>query len=287
MIKNLIITLKIYRDKLPLFLLLMIAPLALALFWTPWWVAVICLLIAPIAGALLISQTHPQPLTLRGSADSQDVTNAQLRKMRKMSNNIQHQLYHWSEISTNSYASVEQVASYVDEVIAHSETAVVQISNNFIDVTRKTRKQMEYALSLLERIRGASEYNQEITTVLTQIGELGNEIQTDINNIIVALQFQDMTQQKLQQLKSPLLTDLTSSLQTIFDETRVMSFKLEGSGLVDGQPTRNTAIQINRAKDQISIVNAAPVKTNPPVISAANIAQSGKDSSGGASVEIF
>jgi len=287
MIKDLHITLKIYRDKLPLFLLLMIAPVALALFWTPWWVAVICLLIAPISGALLISQTFPRSQALHINAENQDINNAQLRKMRKMSNNMQHLLSHWSEISTNSHASVEQVASYVDDVIVHSETAVIQISNNFIDVTRKTRTQMEYALSLLERIRDNSAYNEEITTVLTKIGALGNEIQTDINNIIVALQFQDMTQQKLQRLKNPLLTDITSSLQTIFDETRVMSFKLEGSGLVDSQHTRDAAMQMNHAKNQISIVNTGSIKTNPPVASAANIAQGQKDAGGSASVELF
>src|SRR4051794_7564314 len=59
------------------------------------------------------------------------------------------------------------------------------------------------------------------------------EIQKDINDIVVALQYQDITQQKLQQLKNPLLTDLMSSLRVIFDETRVLSNKLQGSGIVD------------------------------------------------------
>jgi hypothetical protein len=77
-------------------------------------------------------------------------------------------------------------------------------------------------------------YNgQEVAETLSQIGALGNEIQKDINDIVVALQYQDITQQKLQRLKTPLLTDLMASLRVIFDETRVLSNKLQGSGIVD------------------------------------------------------
>ena len=74
---------------------------------------------------------------------------------------------------------------------------------------------------------------QEVAETLSQIGALGNEIQRDINDIVVALQYQDITQQKLQRLKNPLLTDLMTSLRVIFDETRVLSNKLQGSGIVD------------------------------------------------------
>src|SRR5258706_10608622 len=73
---------------------------------------------------------------------------------------------------------------------------------------------------------------QEVAETLSRIGALGSEIQKDINDIVVALQYQDITQQKLQKLKNPLLTDLMASLRVIFDETRVLSMKLQGSGLV-------------------------------------------------------
>jgi methyl-accepting chemotaxis protein len=82
---------------------------------------------------------------------------------------------------------------------------------------------------------------QEVAETLSQIGALGGEIQKDINEIIVALQFQDITQQKLQRLKDPMLSDLMTSLRAIFDETRSLSVKLEGSGLVEqgGAPMKN------------------------------------------------
>jgi chemotaxis regulatin CheY-phosphate phosphatase CheZ len=72
-----------------------------------------------------------------------------------------------------------------------------------------------------------------VAETLSQIGAIGNEIQKDINEIIVALQFQDITHQKLQRLKDPMLSDLMVSLRAIFDETRSLSNKLEGSGMVE------------------------------------------------------
>jgi chemotaxis regulatin CheY-phosphate phosphatase CheZ len=73
-------------------------------------------------------------------------------------------------------------------------------------------------------------YNsQEVAETLSQIGAIGGEIQKDINEIIVALQFQDITQQKLQRLKNPMLSDLLTSLRAIFDETRSLSVKLEAA----------------------------------------------------------
>ena len=91
---------------------------------------------------------------------------------------------------------------------------------------------------------------QEVAETLSQIGALGNEIQKDINDIVVALQFQDITQQKLQRLKNPLLTDLLASLRTLFDETRVLSNKLQGSGLVDGASASPAALRPIPANDE-------------------------------------
>ncbi len=89
---------------------------------------------------------------------------------------------------------------------------------------------------------GMRESSHEVNESLAQIGALGGEIQKDINDIIVALQFQDITQQKLQRLKDPMLSDLTNSLRAIFDETRVLSSKLEVSGMVEGENGRRRAV---------------------------------------------
>lgn len=382
MIRDLIALLRIYRDKLLLIALIVAMPWAWAAFWVPWWVNLMCLLMVPVAGALLIFRVlPPPPEPRRESDDPAAVPDAQIRKMRKMSSGVHNLLSRWSTVSDRSRSHIEEVQSHVDEVIAYSEGAVIEIGKRFVAVTRKTRQQVEFALGLLEKTRSggarresrplpelAAAYEelaakvsanlskvadaaeqierrqeavrkdfahidtlldqlsahdsqigvlalntsvaagtkgsdvvsvsdqirtlsleskaltrdirrtleqvrgqaqnmhgavrnavalareaaqfaesesgklaremlfngQEVAEALAQIGGLGNEIQKDINEIIVALQFQDITQQKLQRLKNPLLSDLMNSLRAIFDETRSLSSKLEGTGLVEG-----------------------------------------------------
>jgi hypothetical protein len=116
---------------------------------------------------------------------------------------------------------------------------------------------------------------------------LGNEIQGDLNNIIVALQFQDITQQKLQRLKPPMLTDLTASLRAIFDETRVLSGKLQGSGLVDAKRSSATPFRVSRSGDQVDLSEPGAAETNPPPTSASDQGESQPKPKGGDTVEIF
>jgi hypothetical protein len=381
MIRDLATLLRIYKDKLLLIFLILAMPWAWAFFWVPWWVNVVCMLMVPVAGALLIFRVLPPPAEPRRASDDPSVIpEMQIRKMRKMGLGINTLLGRWTVVSSQSRSSIEEVQSHVDEVIRISETSVVEIGNKFIAVTRKTRAQVEHALALLEhtqtggarresrplpelvtayeellarvtaslakiaetaaelerrhasmredfkhvdtlldqlsahdsqigvmalntsvaaatsstsvvsvsdqirtlsleskaftrdirktldQVRSAHQQahlsvkqsvqqareaaqganaeagklgremlfnGQEVAETLSQIGALGNEIQKDINDIVVALQYQDITQQKLQRLKTPLLTDLMASLRVIFDETRVLSNKLQGSGIVD------------------------------------------------------
>ena len=381
MIADFLALLRIYRDKLLLILLILAMPWAWAFFWVPWWVNVVCIAMVPVAAMLLIFRVLPMPSEPRRADDDPvGVPDVQIRKMRKMSLGIHNLLGRWSQVSSQSRESIEEVQTQVDDVIRISETSVVEIGNKFVAVTRKTRRQVDHALALLEQTQtggarresrplpdlvnayedllsrvmaslskiaetaaeierrhesvredfkhidtlldqlsahdsqigmmalntsvsaGTSSTNvvsvsdqirtlsleskaftrdirrtleqvrsqhqqmhgavrlsvqqareaaeaasaeaatlgremlfngQEVAETLSQIGALGNEIQKDINDIIVALQYQDITQQKLQRLKSPLLTDLLASLRVIFDETRVLSNKLQGSGMVD------------------------------------------------------
>jgi hypothetical protein len=57
---------------------------------------------------------------------------------------------------------------------------------------------------------------------LTRINELSVEIQKDINQIIVAMQFQDITRQKLERLHKPTLGAAAESLSLLSHETRAL-----------------------------------------------------------------
>ena len=417
MIARLLAVVRIYREKLLLIALILAMPWAWAFFFVPWWVNLVCLAMVPVAGVLLVFRVLPPPPEPRRATDDPlGVPDAQIRKMRKMSLGIHTLLGRWSLVSSQSRTSIEEVQTHVDDVIDISERSVVEIGRKFVAVTRKTRRQVEYALGLLEHqreggmresralpelvnaceellnqltghiarlaetveqlerrhesvredlkhidtmldqlsahdsqigmmalntsvsagtsssdvvsvsdqirtlsleskaltrdirrtleqireqqqkthgavrqavqeARGAAEFagsegakltremlynNQEVSETMARIGALGNEIQRDINDIIVALQYQDITQQKLQRLKNPLLTDLLASLRVIFDETRVLSTKLQGSGLVDSAQ----AAGLTRTDAANSEEPPAADKNGPP-------------RKGDASVEIF
>ena len=69
--------------------------------------------------------------------------------------------------------------------------------------------------------------NKEVTAILENINALGEEVKQDIYKIIMSLQFQDITQQRLENLKNPLLSELSRHLSSITDETRVLNKKLQ------------------------------------------------------------
>ena len=71
------------------------------------------------------------------------------------------------------------------------------------------------------------EKTKEVENTFGQINNLGKEIQSDINKIIMAMQFQDITQQKLEKLKQPKLTGVIATLQGIAEEVGQAGNKTE------------------------------------------------------------
>ena len=61
---------------------------------------------------------------------------------------------------------------------------------------------------------------REVTGTLEKITTLGKEVRADINQIIVAMQYQDITHQKLEHIKSPLLATAVASISEVAAKTR-------------------------------------------------------------------
>lgn len=114
-------------------------------------------------------------------------------------------------------------------------------------------------------IGGMMMKNQEVADILERTNALGEEIRTDINKIIISMQFQDITQQKLERLKHPVLSEVTQALRVIFDETRILNNKLD-SGVIDvpGIPSgtfkvvpsvgrRSTDVQVEAVADKPAV----------------------------------
>ena len=67
-----------------------------------------------------------------------------------------------------------------------------------------------------------TEQTRQIQMALQRINALSAEIQADINNIIIAMQFQDITRQMLERLHKPVLGAAAESLSLLSHETRAL-----------------------------------------------------------------
>jgi hypothetical protein len=66
------------------------------------------------------------------------------------------------------------------------------------------------------------EKTKEVEVSLARINTLGQDIQQDVNNAIVAMQFQDITQQKLEYMRGNVLSDVMQNLDVLSTETQEM-----------------------------------------------------------------
>lgn len=66
------------------------------------------------------------------------------------------------------------------------------------------------------------EKSKELEGSLTRINSLGKEIQRDVNNAIIAMQFQDITQQKLEHMRGSTLSEAMQNLDLLSAETQEM-----------------------------------------------------------------
>jgi len=77
---------------------------------------------------------------------------------------------------------------------------------------------------------------REVTGTLEKITVLGKEVRHDINQIIVAMQYQDITQQKLEQVKSPLLAAAAAGLAAA--EAKTLAAGITSTAAVTETPVK-------------------------------------------------
>ena len=90
-------------------------------------------------------------------------------------------------------------------------------------VAEAARRAVEVARSEITTLNSATiEQTRQIEETLKRINDLSGEIRQDINHIIVAMQFQDITRQKLERLHKPTLGAAADSLSLLSHETRAL-----------------------------------------------------------------
>lgn len=131
---------------------------AWAAFFAPWWVIVPSLLLT-IAAVAMISLPAPT-LQPRRSTDDQNLRDEQIQQMRQKNAEkisrmreaivgLRQMLGRWGKVSQHAHGDLQRVHDGVEEVMIQTEQAVIDIGNSFLDITKKTSLQIEYAVRLL------------------------------------------------------------------------------------------------------------------------------------------
>jgi methyl-accepting chemotaxis protein len=90
-------------------------------------------------------------------------------------------------------------------------------------VADAARRALDVARTEVGTLNAATiEQTRQIESTLTRINQLSVEIQKDINQIIVAMQFQDITRQKLERVHKPALGSTAESLSLLSHETQAL-----------------------------------------------------------------
>jgi phage tail protein X len=100
-------------------------------------------------------------------------------------------------------------------------------------MTQEARATAQKSQTEVQKLSGSMlNKNQQVAENLARINSVGAEIQKDINQIIISMQFQDITQQKLRRLKAPVLSEVLKAVHSLADETRFLNQRLNAN-LVD------------------------------------------------------
>jgi hypothetical protein len=90
-------------------------------------------------------------------------------------------------------------------------------------VAEAARRAVDIARTEIATLSAATiEQTRQMEGTIQRINDLSVDIQKDINHIIVAMQFQDITRQKLERLHKPTLGATAESLSLLSHETRAM-----------------------------------------------------------------
>ncbi len=125
---------------------------------------------------------------------------------------------------------IRGISAHAHELTRKTRHGLEAIGNEVREGNKRTnqvaetaRRAVEVARAEIGTLKGATiEQTRKVEVTLQHINDLSVEIQSEIDHIIVAMQFQDITRQKLERLHKPALGATTVALSTLSHETRAM-----------------------------------------------------------------
>jgi methyl-accepting chemotaxis protein len=139
-------------------------------------------------------------------------------------------------------------------------------------VAEAARRAVEVARGEIATLNAATiEQTRQVEETLKRINGLSVEIQQDINHIIVAMQFQDITRQKLERLHKPTLGAAAESLSLLSHETRALlqrdlyrAVKAYSQSALQPRPGREALEADGRNLDEVGAASFAPESPAAP-----------------------
>jgi hypothetical protein len=125
---------------------------------------------------------------------------------------------------------IRAISAHAHELTRKTRHGLESIGNEVREGNKRTtqvaetaRRAVEVARAEIGTLKGATiEQTRKVEVTLQHINDLSVQIQAEIDHIIVAMQFQDITRQKLERLHKPTLGATTDALSTLSHETRAM-----------------------------------------------------------------
>ena len=130
----------------------------------------------------------------------------------KLTDSIRETSDHARDMTRSVRESLEKIR---DELVV-----TYKIINKAADIAKESARRAKADVSQLNVTM--IEKTKEVEVSLARINTLGQDIQQDVNNAIVAMQFQDITQQKLEHMRGNVLTDVMKNLDVLSSETQEM-----------------------------------------------------------------
>jgi hypothetical protein len=175
-----------YRNRLVPMCVLMIIPYLVFAPQAPWWANAIGLPLVLVCGVLLFVHVLPMPPANRRATDDTRLSDAEIMKMRRNTEPASQQLIQrWAQVTRDSKLQLEEVDQHVTEVMSHAESAVVEIGRRFVEVTRKTRRQVELAVGLLSSTGGGDQADKKDS--LTDYIRAGDALLKSLGGQLAAL----------------------------------------------------------------------------------------------------
>jgi methyl-accepting chemotaxis protein len=176
---------------------------------------------------------------------------------------------------------------FSDRIREHLKAVKVGLNKTYGDMRTLSAADMEHALTIKEEVikltHSLEDKNREVAETVGRINTISKEIAQDVQNVVISLQFHDITSQKLNSVLGP-MDDLRNTLYHLMQETLDLdksAFKhLPGGNrwIARVKEVNSTSSELNPSNDSPEGQSAA--KTPPQ-------SKSSPDSDTGPAVELF